>query len=143
MYNRQYIYQTIINIYISNNNKYIYQTIINIHIKKALRTLTRENKQLQKTKAKKKNNLEIKDRRYYLKNDLSPLTFTLAAKHSSRHPLMYFDESLGQERELRYVTNKPSPLFNEHLVPFTLNHIVFKIALFMFPNQQQIQKKLL
>ena len=46
------------------------------------------------TKAKEKTTAkwEIKDRRYYLKNGMSPLTFTLASKHSQRHPLMYFDE---------------------------------------------------
>ena len=51
---------------------------------------------------------ETKDRMYYLANGLSPLTLTLASKHSQRHPLMYFDEKLGYERELRYATNKVS-----------------------------------
>jgi|TARA_R110000823_G_scaffold5531_1_gene21737 hypothetical protein len=95
------------------------------------------------TKAKTQNTWEIKDRRYYLKNDLSPLTFTLSAKHSRRHPLMYFDESLGQERELRYVTNKPSPFVDEQLGPCTLDHIVFKNGVLMVPKQKQSLQKLL
>ena len=56
---------------------------------------------------------EIKDRRYYLANGTSPLTFTLCSKHSSRFPLLHFDEETGEQRELRYATNQNSPFVDE------------------------------
>jgi len=86
---------------------------------------------------------EIKDRMYYLANGVSPLTFTLTAKHSQRHPLMYFDEKLGYERELRYATNQVSVFVDEQKGPSTLAHIVFKNGVLMVPKQKQNLQKLL
>jgi hypothetical protein len=86
---------------------------------------------------------EIKDRRYYLTSNRSPLSFTLAAKHSQRHPLMYFDEELGYERELRYATNQISPFVDEQKGPSTLAHIVFKDGVLMVPKKKQSLQKLL
>ena len=97
------------------------------------------------TKAKEKTTekWEVKDRRYYLKNGMSPLTFTLASKHSQRHPLMYFDEELGYERELRYATNQVSPFVDEQKGPATLAHIMFKNGVLMIPKSKQSLQKLL
>ena len=97
------------------------------------------------TKAKEKTTVEweIKDRLYYLKNNLSPLTFTLASKHSSRHPLMYFDKELGYERELRYATNQISPFVDEQEGLATLAHIVFKNGVLMVPKQKQSLQRIL
>lgn len=86
---------------------------------------------------------EIKDRMYYLANGLSPLTFTLTAKHSQRHPLMYFDEKLGYERELRYATNQASVFVEEQKGNATLEHIVFRNGVLMVPKQKQGLQKLL
>jgi len=97
------------------------------------------------TKAKEKTTTkwEVKDRRYYLKNGMSPLTFTLASKHSQRHPLMYFDEELGYERELRYATNQISPFVDEQKGPATLAHIMFRNGVLMIPKSKQSLQKLL
>ena len=38
---------------------------------------------------------EIKDRTYFLKNEVSPLTYTLGTRHSRRYPLLHFDETSG------------------------------------------------
>ncbi|MDB4028106.1 hypothetical protein N9459_02870 [Flavobacteriaceae bacterium] len=97
------------------------------------------------TKAKEKTTekWEVKDRRYYLKNGMSPLTFTLASKHSQRHPLMYFDEELGYERELRYATNQISPFVDEQKGPATLAHIMFRNGVLMIPKSKQSLQKLL
>ena len=86
---------------------------------------------------------EIKDRMYYLANGLSPLTFTLTAKHSQRHPLMYFDKKLGYERELRYATNQASVFVEEQKGNATLEHIVFRNGVLMVPKQKQGLQKLL
>ena len=96
-----------------------------------------------KEKEKATKNWESKDRLYYLKNGVSPLTFTLSSKHSQRHPLMYFDEELGYERELRYATNQISPFVDEQKGPVTLAHIVFKNGVLMVPKEKQNLQKLL
>ena len=95
------------------------------------------------TKAKTKQTWEVKDRVYYLRGNLSPLTYTLSVKHSSRFPLMYFDESLGYERELRYATNQKSPFVDEQKGPVTLSHVVFNNGLLMVPKEKQNLQKLL
>ena len=35
---------------------------------------------------------EIKDRTYFLTGNKSPITYTLASRHTSRQPLLWFDE---------------------------------------------------
>ncbi len=95
------------------------------------------------TTAKAKETWEIKDRMYYLNHNLSPLTYTLAVKHTSRHPLMHFDEKLGYERELRYATNQKSPFVDEQKGPATLAHVVFMNGVLMVPKEKQNLQKLL
>ena len=90
-----------------------------------------------------KNNWEMKDRNYYLSNDQSPLTFTLASKHTKRFPLLWFDEKLGYQRELRYATNQHSPFVDEQKGTFTLAHIVFEDGTLHVPKSKQNLQKLL
>jgi len=96
-----------------------------------------------KTKEKTSDTWEVKDRRYYLANNISPLTMTLASKHSGLHPMMYFDEALGYERELRYATNQISPFVDEQKGPVTLTHIVFNQGVLMVPKNKQNLQRLL
>jgi hypothetical protein len=96
-----------------------------------------------KAKEKTKDTWELKDRRYYLSHDKSPLTMTLASKHSELHPMMYFDEKLGYERELRYATNQLSTFVDEQKGPVTLAHIVFIQGVLMVPKNKQNLQKLL
>ena len=106
---------------------------------------TKEKKTSAKAVAKKikKDTWEIKDRMYYLKNDKSPLTFRINSKHSSRKPLMWFDEEKGYNRELRYATNMKSPFVDEQDGPVTLGHIVFKDGVLMVPKSDVALQKLL
>ena len=90
-----------------------------------------------------KDNWEIKDRAYYLLNGKSPLTMVLASKHSQQFPLMYFDEELGYERELRYATNKKTPFVDEQHGPVTVAHIVFTDGVLLVPKKMQALQKLL
>ena len=53
------------------------------------------------TQAPVKNTWEIKDRMYYLKNNMSPLTYTIRSSN-----IYYFDEEQGYERELKYTSNE-------------------------------------
>ena len=69
---------------------------------------------------------EIKDRVYYLKQNKSPLTLTIPGKHTRKHALLYFDETTGQQRELRYATNQGSPFVDEQKGEATMGHIMFR-----------------
>jgi hypothetical protein len=102
---------------------------------------------MEETKTKspkvKKDTWEYKDRYYYLTNGKSPLTFTISSRHSSRKPLLYFDEEKGYNRELRYATNQKSPFVDEQDGSVTLGRIVFQDgALFVPKSNVQLQKLL-
>lgn len=79
-----------------------------------------------KVKPVKKDSWEIKDRTYILKGDKEPLTFTIPSKHTRRHPLLWFDQSAKEQRELRYATNMNSPFVDEQKGEVTMGHITFR-----------------
>jgi len=90
-----------------------------------------------------KNEWAIKDRTYILKGNKSPITYTLASKHHSRNPLMWFDEEEGYAKELRYASNQKSPFVDEQSGFSTLKHIVFRNgSLFVSKSDQSLQKLL-
>ena len=91
----------------------------------------------------KKDNWEIKDRRYFLQDNKSPLTLTIPSKHTRKHALLYFDESTGKQRELRYATNQDSPFVDEQKGEATMGHIIFKDGVLMVPKEKQNLQKLL
>jgi hypothetical protein len=86
---------------------------------------------------------EVKDRNYYLTNDLSPLTYTLPSKHTRRFPLLFFDEEKGYNREIRYATNQKSVFVDEQQGMATLEHIVFENGTLHVPKTKQNLQKLL
>tara|TARA_Y100000589_G_scaffold26208_2_gene21717 strand:- start:27572 stop:28324 length:753 start_codon:yes stop_codon:yes gene_type:complete len=86
---------------------------------------------------------EIKDRHYYLTMGKTPLTYTLASKHTQRFPLLYFDEEKGYNRELRYATNQKSVFVDEQQGASTLAHIIFKDGGLYVPKEKQNLQKLL
>jgi len=90
-----------------------------------------------------KDSWEIKDRTYVLKGNKSPITFTLASRHHSRNPLMWFDEAKGYSRELRYASNQKSPFRDEQDGFSTLKHIVFRNGSLFVPKSDQSLQKLL
>ena len=73
-----------------------------------------------------KQSWEIKDRIYYLKGNKNPLTLTIPGKHTKKHALLYFDETMGKQRELRYATNQSSPFVDEQKGECTMGHIIFR-----------------
>jgi hypothetical protein len=86
---------------------------------------------------------EIKDRRYYLLHEKEPLTYTLNSRNTSRHPLLWFDEKTGEQKELRYATNQNSPFVSEQKGEVTLGHIVFEDGVLAVPKEKQNLQKLL
>lgn len=81
---------------------------------------------------------EIKDRTYLLKNDLSPLTFTLKSKN-----IYWFDPEMGYERELKYTVNQKTPFVDEFKGDARLAHIVFEDGVLTVPKEKQPLQKLL
>ena len=98
---------------------------------------------MSKTKEIKAPKWEIKDRTYYLTGGSTPLTYTLASKNSSRSPLMWFDESTGVQREIRYATNQASPFVDEQKGEVTLGHIIFENGALTVAREKQNLQKLL
>ena len=86
---------------------------------------------------------EMKDRRYFLLQDKEPLTYTLNSKNSTRHPLLWFDEKTGEQKELRYATNQNSPFTQDQKGEVTLGHIIFEDGVLAVPKQKQNLQKLL
>jgi len=89
------------------------------------------------------NTWEVKDRNYFLLNNMSPLTYTLSSKHSRRFPLLFFDEEKGYNREIRYATNQKSIFVDEQHGMATLEHIVFENGTLHVPKEKQNLQKLL
>jgi len=86
---------------------------------------------------------EIKDRLYTLKGNKKPLVFTLPSKHSLKRSLLWFDQSTGEQRELRYATNQSSPFVDEQKGTATLGRIIIRDGALRVPKEQQNLQKLL
>ena len=89
------------------------------------------------------NGWEIKDRTYLLSGPLSPLTYRIPSKHTQRQPLLWFDETSSEQRELRYATNQNSPFKDEQKGEATLGHIVFKDGALTVKKKNQALQKVL
>ena len=85
----------------------------------------------------------FKDRLYELTSGRKPLAFTLPTVHSARTPLLYFDETLGYNRELRYATNQRTPFVDEQQGTATLGRIVFRDGILRVPKENMVLQKLL
>ena len=84
------------------------------------------------------NEWEIKDRMYYLKNNMSPLTYTIRSSN-----IYYFDEEQGYERELKYTSNQKTPFVDEMKGDQRLEHIVFVNGSLFVPKNKTVLQKLL
>ena len=91
-----------------------------------------------KIKVKPKNTWEIKDRVYYLKNKLKPITRSIKSSN-----IYYFDEQLGYERELKYCINQRTPFVDEMKGDQRLDHIVFRNGALHVTREKQTLQKLL
>ena len=86
---------------------------------------------------------EIKDRRYFLRDNTSPLTLTIPSKHTKKHALLWFDQETGTQRELRYATNQASVFVDEQKGEATMGHITFTDGVLQVPKEQQALQKML
>tara|TARA_R100001594_G_scaffold10273_4_gene24379 strand:- start:5614 stop:6453 length:840 start_codon:yes stop_codon:yes gene_type:complete len=87
---------------------------------------------------KPKNEWEIKDRMYTLKDGKRPLSRSIKSAN-----IYYFDEEKGYERELKYCQNQKTPFVDEMKGDQRLEHIIFRSgALFVEKEKVTLQKLL-
>ena len=86
---------------------------------------------------------EIKDRMYYLKGDMEPLTYVLQSKSTRKKPLLWFDKEKGITREMRYASNQKSIFTDKQDDNVILDHIIFEDGrLYVDKYNQPLQKLL-
>jgi hypothetical protein len=85
-----------------------------------------------------KNKWEIKNRTYFLKNGLKPLSYMLRSAN-----VYYFDEEKGYERELKYCSNQRTPFVDEMKGDQRMEHIIFRSGTLMVPKNKTTLQKLL
>ena len=87
---------------------------------------------------KPKNEWEIKDRLYLLKDGKKPLSRSI--KSTS---IFYFDKEKGYERELKYCQNQKTPFVDEMKGDQRLEHIIFRSGSLYVPKEKTTLQKLL
>lgn len=91
---------------------------------------------MNKTKTKSKPTWEIKDRLYELTTKNIPPVFIMKSRG-----ILWFDEELGYEREIKYCRNQKTVFVDEMKGPRRVGQIVFRNGkLFVEKNMQTLQK---
>jgi len=81
------------------------------------------------------------DKAYKLTRDSAPLSLILASRHTTRFPLLHFDENTGLNRPLRYARNQNSPFQDEQDDNAILEPIVFEDGFLYVPKNNQVLQK--
>ena len=81
---------------------------------------------------------EIKNRTYFLRNGLKPLSYMIKSAN-----IYYFDEEKGYERELKYCENQKTPFVDEMKGDQSLEHIIFRSGTLLVEKEKVILQKLL
>ena len=105
-------------------------------------TIVQPKVEMPKKEAPKKDEWVVKDRLYELTRT-KPLVFTLPTAHSGKKSLLYFDEKLGYQRELRYATNQRSCFVEEQKGQIVMGRIVFRNGVLRVPKENVALQKLL
>ena len=87
---------------------------------------------------KPKNEWEIKDRLYLLKDGKKPLSRSIKSTN-----IFYFDEEKGYERELKYCQNQKTSFVDEMKGDQRLEHIIFRSGSLYVPKEKTTLQKLL
>jgi len=86
----------------------------------------------------KKENWEIKDRIYYLADNMAPVAHIMKSKD-----VYWFDEELGYERELKYTSNQRTCFVDEMKGDQKLEHIIFRDGSLHVPKNKSVLQKFL
>ncbi len=91
----------------------------------------------------KKQNKAFVDKNYKLKKAVAPLSYMLPTKHSSRFPLLHFDDTEGINRELRYARNQKSPFVDEQDGNAILEPVIFEEGFLHVNKTNQVLQQFL
>jgi hypothetical protein len=86
----------------------------------------------------KKDNWEVRDRVYILKQGKSPLSYSIRT-----NGIYFFDEEKGYERELKYTSNQRTCFVDEMKGDQRLEHIIFRNGVLAVPREKTVLQKLL
>jgi len=86
----------------------------------------------------KKDTWEVKDRQYYLRGNLSPLSC-----HIKSSNIYWFDEEKGYEREIKITSNQRTPFVDEMKGDQRLEHVVFRNGVLHVPKNKVVLQKIL
>jgi hypothetical protein len=91
----------------------------------------------------KKNKKTFVDKVYRLTKDKAPLSYTIPSRHTKRKSLLYFDESTGVNRAIRYAKNQKSIFEEEQDGNVILEPIIFEDGFLRVSKQNQILQQFL
>lgn len=91
----------------------------------------------------KKSKKTFVDKVYRLTKDKAPLSYTIPSRHTKRKSLLYFDESTGVNRAIRYAKNQKSIFEEEQDGNVILEPIIFEDGFLRVPKQNQILQQFL
>jgi hypothetical protein len=84
------------------------------------------------------------DKAYKLTQNKAPLSFMITSRNTKRKPLLFFDDTTGRNRSLRYAKNQQSPFEDEQDDNVILEPIIFEDGLlFVHKHDQALQEFLL
>ena len=86
----------------------------------------------------KKPEWEIRNRIYYLKGNMKPLSRSIKSAN-----VFYFDEEKGYERELKYCENQRTPFVDEMKGDQRLSHIIFRNGTLFVEKEKTVLQKML
>ena len=81
---------------------------------------------------------QYKDRQYYLLGDNAPIVYILKSRN-----IMWFDEELGYEREVKYTSNQKTPFVDEFKGNARLEHIIFRDGVLFVPKEKVVLQQIL
>ena len=83
------------------------------------------------------------DKIYKLTREAAPLSLILASRHTQRFPLLWFDETTGTNKALRYARNQNSPFQDEQDDNAILEPIIFENGFLTVKKENQVLQKFL
>lgn len=86
--------------------------------------------------------LEPKDRIYKLKNG-SPLSFIISGRGSADSPLLYWDETKQENREIRWSRNQKSPFVDEQDSQVQVSPIIFEDGMLQVVRTEPVLQQFL
>jgi hypothetical protein len=86
----------------------------------------------------KKDTWEVKDRQYYLRGNLTPLSYSIRSSN-----IYWFDEEKGYEREIKITSNQRTPFVDEMKGDQRLEHVIFRNGVLHVPKNKVVLQKIL